>query len=134
MSATRYFPIPPELFVLAAETVSRRVSRLPFLRNGVMVNGEMLGVAMECLNAEFNKTLELRTPTGISGIGSAMFFPANNGAAMANAPQGSFGGISGVLRIVQNIGILGSFVIAITVASASISRSVASEVFIGTRI
>ena len=64
MSATQYFPIPPELFALAAETVSRRVSRLPFLRSGVMVNGEMLGVAMECLNAEFNKTLALRTPTG----------------------------------------------------------------------
>jgi hypothetical protein len=62
MSATQYFPIPPELFALAGETVSRRVSRLPFLRSGVMVSGELLGVAMECLNAEFNKTLALRTP------------------------------------------------------------------------
>jgi MFS family permease len=70
--------------------------------------------------------------SGISGIGSAMFFPANNSAVMANAPPGSFGGISGVLRTVQNIGILGSFVVAITVASASIPRSVAFEVFIGT--
>jgi len=70
--------------------------------------------------------------SGISGIGSAMFFPSNNSAVMANAPQGSFGGISGVLRTVQNIGILGSFVIAITVASASIPRNVAFEVFIGT--
>ncbi len=70
--------------------------------------------------------------SGISGIGSAMFFPSNNSAVMANAPQGSFGGISGLLRTVQNIGILGSFVIAITVASASIPRNVAFEVFIGT--
>jgi hypothetical protein len=62
MSATQYFPIPPALFALACETVSRRVSRLPFLRSGVMVTGEVLGVAMECLNAEFNKTLALRTP------------------------------------------------------------------------
>ncbi len=62
MSATQYFPVPPELFALAIETVSRRVSRLPFLRSGVMVTGELLGVAMECLNAEFNKTLALRTP------------------------------------------------------------------------
>jgi len=62
MSATQYFPIPPELFALASETVSRRVSRLPFLRSGVMVTGELLGVVMECLNAEFNKTLALRTP------------------------------------------------------------------------
>jgi hypothetical protein len=62
MSATQYFPVPPDLFALAIETVSRRISRLPFLRSGVMVTGELLGVAMECLNAEFNKTLALRTP------------------------------------------------------------------------
>jgi len=84
-------------------------------------------------------TLGLDTPlwvvlaaSAVSGIGSAMFYPSNNSAVMANAPHGSFGGISGVLRTVQNIGILGSFVIAITVASASIPRSVAFEVFIGT--
>ena len=70
--------------------------------------------------------------SGISGLGTAMFFPANNSAVMANAPQGSFGGVSGVLRTVQNIGILGSFIISITVASASIPRDVAFEVFIGT--
>jgi len=62
MSATQYFPIPPDRFALTVETVSRRVSRLPFLRSGVMVTGELLGVALECLNAEFNKTLALRTP------------------------------------------------------------------------
>jgi len=62
MSATQFFPISPEMFALVCETVSRRVSRLPFLRSGVMVTGELLGVAMECLNAEFNKTLALRTP------------------------------------------------------------------------
>ena len=50
------------MFALAGETVSRRVSRLPFLRSGVRVTGELIGVAMECLNAEFNKTLALRTP------------------------------------------------------------------------
>jgi MFS family permease len=70
--------------------------------------------------------------SAISGLGTAMFFPANNSAVMANAPQGSFGGVSGVLRTVQNIGILGSFIISITVASASIPRDVAFEVFIGT--
>ncbi len=70
--------------------------------------------------------------SGISGIGTAMFFPANNSAVMANAPPGEYGGISGVLRTVQNIGILGSFVLAITVAAASIPRDVAFEVFIGT--
>nr|WP_292424906.1 MFS transporter [Methanoregula sp.] len=97
------------------------------------------GAAMLCLATLVYLMLQLDTPlwvvlvaSGISGIGSAMFFPSNNSAVMANAPHGSFGGISGVLRTVQNIGILGSFVIAITVASASIPRSVAFEVFIGT--
>ncbi len=70
--------------------------------------------------------------SGISGLGTAMFFPSNNSAVMANAPQGSSGGISGILRTMQNIGILGSFVIAITVSAASIPRDVAFQVFIGT--
>ena len=65
MSATQYFPMSPELFALACETVSRRVSRLPFLRSGVMVTGELIGVTMECLNAEFNKTLAIRTPNTV---------------------------------------------------------------------
>ena len=70
--------------------------------------------------------------SGVSGIGTSMFFPANNSAVMANAPHGTYGGISGLLRTMQNIGILGSFVITITVAAASIPREVAFQVFIGT--
>ena len=61
-----------------------------------------------------------------------MFFPANNSAVMANARQGSFGSISGVLRTVQNIGLVGSYVLAISVAAASIPRQIAFQVFIGT--
>ncbi|ABS54581.1 major facilitator superfamily MFS_1 [Methanoregula boonei 6A8] len=75
---------------------------------------------------------EVLVASGVSGLGTAMFFPSNNSAVMANAPQGSYGGISGILRTMQNIGILGSFVIAITVSAASIPRDVAFEVFIGT--
>ncbi len=70
--------------------------------------------------------------SAVSGLGTSMFFPANNSAVMANARQGSYGSISGVLRTVQNIGLVGSFVMAISVASVSIPRSVAFEVFIGT--
>ena len=84
-------------------------------------------------------TLRVDTPlyfvlvaSGISGIGTSMFMPANNSAVMANAPAAAYGGISGTLRTVQNIGILGSFVISITVASTAIPRNVAFEVFIGT--
>lgn len=68
----------------------------------------------------------------ISGIGTSMFFPANNGAVMANAQVGSYGSISGLLRTVQNLGTLGSYVLAITVAASSLPRNVAFQIFIGT--
>ena len=97
------------------------------------------GTLMLILATLIYLTLRTDTPlwvvlvaSAISGSGTAMFFPSNNSAVMANAPQGSYGGISGILRTMQNIGILGSFVIAITVSAASIPRDVAFEVFIGT--
>ncbi len=70
--------------------------------------------------------------SAVSGIGTSMYFPANNSAVMANARAGSFGSISGLLRTVQNIGLVGSYVLSISVAAASIPRQVAFEVFIGT--
>ena len=70
--------------------------------------------------------------SAISGLGTSMFFPANNSAVMVNARSGSFGSISGLLRTVQNIGLVGSYVLAISVAAASIPRQIAFEVFIGT--
>ena len=70
--------------------------------------------------------------SAVSGLGTSMFFPANNSAVMANARAGSYGSISGLLRTVQNIGLVGSYVLAISVASASIPRKIAFEVFIGT--
>jgi EmrB/QacA subfamily drug resistance transporter len=97
------------------------------------------GTLMLILATLIYLTLRTDTPlwvvlvaSAISGLGTSMFFPSNNSAVMANAPQGSYGGISGILRTMQNIGILGSFVIAITVSAASIPRDVAFEVFIGT--
>jgi MFS family permease len=70
--------------------------------------------------------------SAVSGIGTSMFFPANNAAVMSKARQGNYGSISGVLRTLQNIGILGSFVLAISVASASIPRELAFQIFINT--
>jgi EmrB/QacA subfamily drug resistance transporter len=70
--------------------------------------------------------------SAVSGLGTSMFFPANNSAVMANARVGSYGSISGLLRTVQNIGLVGSYVLAISVAAATIPRQVAFEVFIGT--
>jgi EmrB/QacA subfamily drug resistance transporter len=71
--------------------------------------------------------------SAVSGLGTSMFFPANNSAVMANARAGSYGSISGLLRTVQNIGLVGSYVLSISVAAASIPRYVAFEVFIGTK-
>jgi EmrB/QacA subfamily drug resistance transporter len=68
----------------------------------------------------------------ISGIGTSMYFPANTSAVMEHARTGSYGSISGLLRTIQNIGILGSYVLAISVASISIPRNMAFAIFIGT--
>jgi hypothetical protein len=68
MSATQYFPIAPELFRHACDTVTKRVSQLPFLRGGVNVTGELVGVTMECLNAEPTRTLAVNTPRDAPGV------------------------------------------------------------------
>ncbi|MEM4086423.1 MAG: MFS transporter [Saccharolobus sp.] len=68
----------------------------------------------------------------IGGLGSSLFFPANNSAIMANAPRAFYGGASGVARTLSNIGTLLSYTIAISVASVTVSRQVAFEVFLGT--
>lgn len=63
MSGPQFLPIPPSLHSLVAETISRRVSHLPFLRNGVNVTEKLLMVTLECLNAESTKSLPLLTPS-----------------------------------------------------------------------
>jgi EmrB/QacA subfamily drug resistance transporter len=97
------------------------------------------GAGVIILATLFYLSLRIDTPlwfvlvaSGVSGTGTSMFFPANNAAVMAHAPRGTYGGVSGLLRTMQNIGILGSFVITIAVAAASIPREIAFEVFIGT--
>lgn len=67
----------------------------------------------------------------ITGVGSSMFYPANNSAVMANSPKDLYGLSSGFLRTMSSIGMLGSFVVAISIASITIPRSVAFEVFAG---
>ncbi|QRF75452.1 methyl viologen resistance protein SmvA [Thermoplasmatales archaeon] len=67
----------------------------------------------------------------LTGTGSSMFYPANNSAVMANSPRELYGLSSGFLRTMANIGMLGSFIVAITIASISVPRSVAFAVFAG---
>lgn len=61
MSANQFFPIPSELLALACETVNRRVRALPFTQEGCSVTQELISVTLECLNAEFSKTLLIRS-------------------------------------------------------------------------
>ncbi len=97
-----------------------------------------LGMFLMALAILFYMTLTLKSsiylivPISIvSGLGSSMFFPANNSAVMASSPVKTYGAASGILRTMASIGMLGSFVITISIASASISRAVAYEVFAG---
>ena len=84
-------------------------------------------------------TLGLSTPVYvivvasiISGIGGSMFWPANNSSVMSSTPKKLYGSISGLLRTLSSIGTLISYVISISVASLSVPRRVAFEVFLGT--
>jgi len=98
-----------------------------------------LGIALMCVTVILYMTLGVDTPLYIvvlaslfSGIGSAMFWPANNSAVMANASADRHGSTSGLLRTMANIGTLGSYVLSITAASAFVSRETAFSVFLGT--
>ncbi|MCL4381273.1 MAG: MFS transporter [Candidatus Marsarchaeota archaeon] len=72
--------------------------------------------------------------TMLTGIGSAMFYPANTSAIMANAPKDKYSMASGLNRMLGNIGMVLSFVIALTVISAAIPRNTAFAIFMGSSI
>jgi EmrB/QacA subfamily drug resistance transporter len=68
----------------------------------------------------------------VAGLGTAMFYPSNNAAVMANAEPGYYGSVNGLLRTLQNVGGVMSYVIVIYIAAAAVSRNVAFQVFVGT--
>ncbi|MDP8023644.1 MAG: MFS transporter [Nitrososphaeria archaeon] len=70
----------------------------------------------------------------INGIGSGMFYPANNSAVMANAPREHYGAASGTLRMFANIGMVISFAISLYIASLSMPAYLAQEIFLGTSV
>lgn len=67
-----------------------------------------------------------------SGFGVAFFYPANNAAIMAHAEPEHRGSMNGLLRTMVNIGGVMSYVVVIYIASTSIPRQVAFQVFVGT--
>jgi len=70
----------------------------------------------------------------INGIGSGMFYPANNSAVMANAPREHYGAASGTLRMFANIGMVVSFALSIYIASLTMPSYLAEEIFLGTSV
>ncbi|MDA8296350.1 MAG: MFS transporter [Actinomycetota bacterium] len=70
--------------------------------------------------------------TVVNGIGSGLFYPANNAAVMRASPPGSFGVTAGMLRTFANTGMVFSFSVAVVVASRTIPRQVAFAIFVGT--
>ncbi len=67
-----------------------------------------------------------------SGFGTALFYPANNAAVMSHAQAAYRGSMNGLLRTMVNIGGLLSYVVSIYIASTSIPRQIAFQVFVGT--
>ena len=74
---------------------------------------------------------EILAGSVLTRTGSSKFYPANNSAVMANSSRDLYGLSSGFLRTMANIGMLGSFAIAISIASISVPRYVAFKVFAG---
>ena len=103
-------------------------SRIPATVGILMMAGAIIVYSLITVNSTLYIVL---IASGISGTGSSMFFPANNSAVMANSPKELYGMSSGFLRTLANIGMLGSFVISVSIASLSVPRSVAFEVFAG---
>jgi MFS family permease len=68
----------------------------------------------------------------ITGAGSSLFYPANNSAVMANSSPEQFGVASGLLRTFSNAGLVCSFALALLIASLSIPREQAFDIFLGT--
>jgi EmrB/QacA subfamily drug resistance transporter len=68
----------------------------------------------------------------LSGVGSGMFYPANNTAIMGQASPRTFGAISGLRATLANVGTLLSLVLSLTIASAAVTREQAYQIFLGT--
>jgi len=66
-----------------------------------------------------------------NGVGQSFFYPSNNSSVMASSPPKAFGVTSGLLRTFSNTGMVSSFAIALLIASSSIPRQTAFQIFLG---
>jgi len=97
------------------------------------------GIGAMCVAVLLYSTLDINSWLGwipaislIGGIGTGMFYPANTTAIMSQASPSTFGSVSGLRGTLSNMGTLLSFVLTLSIASASVPRYIAYEVFLGT--
>jgi EmrB/QacA subfamily drug resistance transporter len=98
-----------------------------------------LGISITALAVLIYSTLSVTSWIGfvpliscMTGIGAGIFYPSNATAIMSRATPATFGSISGLQGTLLNLGALLSFVLALSIASASVPRYVAYAVFLGT--
>ncbi len=112
----------------AGRIADRHGSRLP----------ASLGLAVQAVGVLLYATLAVGSPlwfvvaaSVVNGSGNAFFFPSNNSAVVAHAPPRAFGVANGLLRTLSNIGMVGSFAVALLMASSAIPRQAAFAIFLG---
>jgi EmrB/QacA subfamily drug resistance transporter len=100
-----------------------------------------IGLGCQIVGILIYSTLGFSTPlfwvviaSIFTGVGSGFFFPANTSAVLANAPPDAYGVTNGLLRTFANVGMVGSFAVALVAAAAAISRQEAFAIFLGTSI
>ncbi len=99
------------------------------------------GIALMCAAVLIYFTLGAGSPfyvvvaaSILSGFGGAMFWPANTSAVMEHTTRELYGATSGLLRMLNSVGTIFSYSLIISIASISVPREVAFQVFLGTSV
>ena len=123
-------------FALAAAAVGPvggiLTDRFGFRRISIL--GLIIGAASLLLFSQLtvNSTLfEIGIIETISGIGLALFWPANTSAIMSSTPPAKYGVGSGTMNTFRNTGGILSFAISLTAATSVIPAGVVYQLFIG---
>jgi EmrB/QacA subfamily drug resistance transporter len=98
-----------------------------------------LGLVAQGLSLLWLATLTPATPYAglvvgllLMGIGSGLFWSPNTSTAMSAAPRQRLGVASATLSTMRNIGMMFSFAMAMSVASAAMPPAILNQVFLGT--